>query len=523
METHQIENTPEADFLRLYEQAENGNPEAQHRLGFCFLSGIGIHRDFLLAKMWLLKSASAGYPEAVRDLQWVHEASLLDVTQINQWLAEQKEQPRRESSAPASDLERILAKDQKTVTKLEPLPVHLQVPDYTPFPRIDYQPRPVQPGGKSCGTQYLIDEHPVPAEGQLAGYVPEARYMEPVPPYVFIASTGSVGGISIGTEYLLASKANEEIEDTIINHEKPGLIDRFIIGFRNQQFHRICTILGGVLVFVMVIGIGHCIGRFDRFVETHSEMKNVINAIHIHTSKGGAVGVDREEINGMVKDLMDSSYGRFDAKLGCWLSRSGGTEFCFKVNRVDAVKTLEGARIYVLATGRMASDSSIADGIIGMFVLEPSFGFNYITVAKSPFVTAGSGDEPPESWQFVKFGREDVWGWQGKIENNNLGETDSGIILFTQIEGNIKNIGYIPTSFEMLDLGHVNGHIANARQAINLKGTIKIEEHGNGMYPIRLTVNGIRNGSQKQGESIQIAFRKDVGEYVVPVRNPFTY
>ena len=75
----------------------------------------------------------------------------------------------------------------------------------------------------------------------------------------------------------------------------------------------------------------------------------------------------------------------------------------------------------------------------------------------------------------------------------------------------------------MLDLGNVNGHIANARQAIDLKGAIKIEEYGNGMYPIRLTVDGMRNGSQKQGESIQITFRKDVGEYVVPMRNPFTY
>lgn len=509
-----MENIQETDFLLLYGQAENGNPEAQYQLGLCFLNGIGIHRNTPLAKVWLLKSASAGHPGAVRDLQWMDEAALLDVVRVNQWLADSVERSQPVKPEPVKIEE----------PPLRPLSAHLLVPDYTPFPRIDYQPKSVQPGGMACGTQYLIDGHPTVPDGQPIGYVPEASYTEPVPPYQPSVGERHTGGIPAGTEYLLSpSIMDEAIEDTIINHEQPGFLDRLIIGFRNQRFHKVCSILGGLLVFVLVIGIGHCIGRFDRLIGTNSEMKNVTGVIHIHRSKGSLADVNKESINSMVKDLMDSSYGRFDAKLGCWSSRSGGTEFCFKVNRVDAVKTKEGSRIYVLATGRMASDSNIADGIIGMFVLEPQFASNYTTVAKNPFVTAGSGDEPPENWQFVRFGRDDVWGWQGEIENNNLGETDSGVILFTQIEGNIKNIGYIPTSFEMLDLRHVDGHIANARQAIDLKGTVKIEESGNGMYPIRLTVSGIRNGSQKQGESIQITFRKETGEYVVPMKNPFTY
>lgn len=513
-----MENALETDFLDLYEQAENGSPEAQYQLGLCFLNGIGIRRDARLAEVWLLKSASANHLGAIRDLQWIHEAALLDIERVSQWLAAPVKQPEPVVTEPVTE------PVQKPEPVLAPLPAYLQVPDYTPFPRIDYQPRPMQPGGTACGTQYLIEGHPAVPEGQPIGYVPEATYTEPVPPYVPSVGMENAGGIPAGTEYLLsASAVEDEIEDTIIDHEKPGVLDRLIIGFRNQRFHKVCSILGGLIVFVLVVGIGHCIGRFDRLIGANSEMKNVTKVIHIHQTKNRQVGVGSEDINSMVKDLMDSSYGRFDVKLGCWSSRSGGTEFCFKVNRVDAVKTKEGDRVYVLATGRMASDSNIADGIIGMFVLEPQFGSNYTTVAKNPFVTAGSGDEPPENWQFVRLGRDDVWGWQGEIENNSLGETDSGIILFTQIEGNIKNIGYIPTSFEMLDLGNVNGHIANARQAIDLKGTIKIEEYGNGMYPIRLTVDGMRNGSQKQGESIQITFRKDVGEYVVPMRNPFTY
>lgn len=521
-----MENAPDTDFLLLYEQAENGNPEAQYQLGLCFLNGIGIHQDIRLAKLWLLKSTSANHPEAARSLQWINEAALLDVNLVNQWLtaqaAPQKTQPQPVIQTPVKEAEPVPIPIPAPV--LAPLPEHLKVPDYTPLPRKDYPPRPMQPGGMACGTQFLIDGHPAVREGQFVGYVPEIAYTEPVPPYHVNEAHPQAGGASVGTEYLLVpSAADDGIEDTIIDHEKPGILDRLIIGFKNQKFHKACTILGGILVFVMVIGIGHCIGRFDRFVSAASDAKNVTKAIHIHSSKGASVGVDKDDVNSMVKDLMDSSYGRFDSKLGCWSSRSGGTEFCIKVNRVDAVKTKEGARIYVLATGRMANDSNIADGIIGMFVLEPQFGFNYTTVAKNPFVTAGSGDEPPENWQFVKLGRDDVWGWLGEIENNSLGETDSGVILFTEVEGNIKNIGYIPTSFEMLDLGHVNGHIANARQAIDLKGTIKIEEYGNGMYPIRLTVSGVRNGTQKQGESIQIPFRKETGEYVIPMRNPFTY
>ncbi len=520
-----MENEPETDFLLLYEQAENGHPEAQYQLGLCFLNGMGIRQDIRLAEVWLLKSALAHHPEAVRSLQWIHEAALLDVDLVNQWLSGQAVQPEPvQPSSPPAVQQPVPIPEPKPVPVLVPLPDHLKVPAYTPFPRKDYQPRPTEAGGLACGTQYLIDGRPSVREGQFTGYIPEIAYTEPQPPYRKAVDRQAAGGTSVGTEYLLSHLlADNSIEDTIIDHEKPGFLDRLIIGFQNQKFHKACTILGGVLVFVMVIGIGHCVGRFDRFLSAASDMKNVTKTIQIHNSKGASIGVDKDSINNMVKDLMDSSYGRFDVKLGCWASRSGGTEFCFKVNRVDAVRTKEGPRIYVLATGRMANDSNLADGIIGMFVLEPQFGIGYTTVAKNPFVTAGSGDEPPENWQFVQLGRNDVWGWQGEIENNNLGETDSGVILFTEIDGNIKNIGYIPTSFEMLDLGHVDGHIANARQSIDLKGTVKIEEYGNGMYPIRLTVSGIRNGSQKQGESIQVPFRKDIGEYVVPMRNPFTY
>ena len=529
MENRQIENTPETGFLALYAKAEAGDALAQYQLGLCFLNGMGVGRNTFLAKFWLSKSASLGFATAARELQWVEESALLDTEGILQWLKDQalQQEAAKAQSAPVQEAvpEPVTAPEPAPVPAFKPLPAHLLVPEYTPLPRKTFVPRPTTPGASPCGTQYLIEGHPTPPAGQPIGYVPQApAYSEPIPPYVPQPETDQVAGVSMTTSYLLEPR-NQGIgfEDTVINREKPGILDRLIIGFNNARFHKVCTVLGAIVVFVMVVGIGHCIGRFDRLISAGSELRDVSKLVHIHATKSRPVDVSKSSISSMVEDLMDSSYGRFDAKLGCWASRSGGTEFCFKVNRVDAVKTWEGTRIYVLATGRMASDSNIADGIIGMFVLEPQFASNYTTVAKNPFVTAGSGDEPPESWHFVKLGRDDVWGWQGEIENNSLGETDSGIILFMPDEGSIKNVGYIPTSFEMLDLRNVNGHIANARQSIDLKGTVKIEETGSGMYPIRLTVSGIRNGSQKQGESILINFKKDLGEYVIPMRNPYTY
>ena len=517
MERNRIQDTLDIDVFHLYEQAEGGDVVAQYQLGLCFLNGIGFRQDTLLAKVWLLKAASLGYAQAGRDLQWIDEASLLDPHLIQQYL---KEQLFVEVDSP---LQPAITKTASE-PRFAPLPEHLRVPVHAPFPRKDFQPRPMEPGGIACGTEYLISGHPLALDGHK-GYVPSLEYRDPIPPYRSSKKNQDAGGMPVGTGYMLTHLFHRNrVEDTVIDHKNPGFLDRLIIGFHHQKFHQYSLLLGCFIVLIMVISVGHCIGRFDRFVNDASEMKNVTKVIYMEGAKATPLGVSKEDINTMVKDIMDNSYGRFDSKLGCWSSRSGGTEFCIKVNRVDAVRTKEGSRVYVLATGRMANDSNLADGIIGMFILEPQMAGNYTTVAKNPFVKAGTGDEPPENWQFVKLGKDDVWGWQGEIANNNLGETDSGVLLFTQIDGNIKNIGYIPTALEMLDLDHVNSQLANARQAINLSGTIKIEENNNGLfYPIRLTVSGMKNGNPVQSESVRINFKEDIGEYVIPMRNPFTY
>lgn len=526
MESSQIDNNAEADFLSLYEQAENGNPEAQYQLGLCFLNGMGTSRNTQLAEVWLLKAASAHHPQAVRDLQWIHEAALLDIELLKQRLIEQAQQlvPQPEPQKVSPEPPPVPVPEPEP-EPLPHLPDYLLVPEYVPLPRKVFEPRPIQPGGITSGTQYLIEGHPAPQEGQSTSYIASTAYTEPVPPYV-PQSEETVGGVPSGTEYMLFLPYGfAPVEDTVINHENPGFLDHLILGFKNQKFHKYSTILGGVFAFIIVIGIAHAIGKFDKLIGSHSELKDVTSVIHMHDGKRAPVGIAKNDVNDMVKDIMDSSYGRFDSKLGCWASRSGGTEYCIKVNRVDAVKTSEGSRVYVLATGRMANESNLADGVIGMFILEPQSSFNYTIVAKNPFVTAGTGDEPPENWRFVKLGKDDIWGWQGEIENNNLGETDSGVVLFTQIDGNIKNVGYIPTSLEMLNLDHFNGHLADARHAIDLRGDITIEERAGGqsLYPIRLTVSGIRYGSNIKDESIQITFKEELGEYVIPMRNPFTH
>lgn len=527
MDSSQIDNNAEADFLSLYGQAENGDPEAQYQLGLCFLNEMGTVGNTQLAEVWLLKAASAHHAQALRDLRWIHEASLLDIDLLKQRLAEQAgqpvSQPESQTVAPVP-IPAPVPEPEPEPIPLPPLPDYLLVPEYVPLPRKVYEHQPIQPGAVARGTQYLIEGHPAPQEGQSTSYITSTTYTEPVPPYV-PQEEETVGGVPSGTEYMLSLPYGfAPVEDTVINHEHPGFLDRIILGFKNQKFHKYSTWAGGFCAFLIVIGIAHAIGKFDNLVGAHSSLRDVTNVIHIHDDSKSQVGVSKSSVNSMVQDIMDASYGRFDAKLGCWASRSGGTEYCIKVNRVDAVKTAEGSRVYVLATGRMANESNLADGVIGMFIIEPQT-VNYTVVAKNPFVTAGTGDEPPENWRFVKLGKEDIWGWQGEIENNNLGETDSGVVLFTEIDGNIKNIGYIPTALELLDLDHFNGHIADARRAVDLKGDITIEERAGGhtFYPIRLTISGIRNGTNIKDESIQITFKEESGEYIIPTRNPFTH
>lgn len=58
------EETAKERFARYYSLAENGNAEAQCKVGICYYSGDGIEKDLKAAIEWYRKSAEQGYAEA---------------------------------------------------------------------------------------------------------------------------------------------------------------------------------------------------------------------------------------------------------------------------------------------------------------------------------------------------------------------------------------------------------------------------------------------------------------------------
>lgn len=55
-------------------RAEQNDLEAQNFLGVHYLLGLGVKRDFFLARKWYEKAAIAGYPDAQRNLGMMYES-----------------------------------------------------------------------------------------------------------------------------------------------------------------------------------------------------------------------------------------------------------------------------------------------------------------------------------------------------------------------------------------------------------------------------------------------------------------
>ena len=55
-------------------KAEQGDMEAQNFMGIHYFLGLGVKRNFLLARQWYEKAARRGYPDAQRNLGLMYEA-----------------------------------------------------------------------------------------------------------------------------------------------------------------------------------------------------------------------------------------------------------------------------------------------------------------------------------------------------------------------------------------------------------------------------------------------------------------
>ena len=49
--------------------AEQGNPDAQYSLGYCYESGKGVKQNIKEAKKWYTKAAKQGDEQAIQDLE----------------------------------------------------------------------------------------------------------------------------------------------------------------------------------------------------------------------------------------------------------------------------------------------------------------------------------------------------------------------------------------------------------------------------------------------------------------------
>ena len=63
----------QSDIATLTKAAEQGNADAQHDLGVCYIKGEGVEEDFEQAKFWLEKAAAQGHSDAQELLSELNE------------------------------------------------------------------------------------------------------------------------------------------------------------------------------------------------------------------------------------------------------------------------------------------------------------------------------------------------------------------------------------------------------------------------------------------------------------------
>lgn len=229
--------------------------------------------------------------------------------------------------------------------------------------------------------------------------------------------------------------------------------------------------------------------------------------------------VDNKEL---AARFLSGVYGDYDQQHGCWNTTAEDQDFeyqyCMKLDRVDAISSNTGKRLYILAAGGLPDPSAGAHatpGLIGAFVLEDHNGHTE-TIAANDKIAAGNFGTAPKQWKFVRLGPSDYWGWQNTDGYTGQGITESFFIVLAPFGKSVRDLAkHLPAGYD--DSGMDCPESSKTCGKTAWTSTLDVDSSGSdSIFPLVLTVKGSSRGKELKNKSFKLPFERKTWSYPKP-------
>ena len=213
--------------------------------------------------------------------------------------------------------------------------------------------------------------------------------------------------------------------------------------------------------------------------------------------------------------LLDQVYGAPDKNLGCRLVNAGTDLYCMEIaHSVIKKTTVDGKRLYAVATGRAINGAHVTPGLVEAFIVEDKGGQARLA-AKSPRLQMGAWGEAPDNWKLKLLGAKGNWGWTAHEHYQQNGFSIDETIFLGQHEGAIHKLAQVPTDYD--DTGNCEDKKCE-RSMSAFKTSVRIEPVPSTItfYPLLVTVNGRYKGKQINSTTWKMVFDERKHQYAYP-------
>lgn len=222
--------------------------------------------------------------------------------------------------------------------------------------------------------------------------------------------------------------------------------------------------------------------------------------------------------------FLSSVYGDYDPQRGCWTATAEDQDFeyqyCMKLDRVDAVSSNTGRRLYILAAGDLSDPSAgghFSSGLIGAFVLEDHSGHTEVVAANDKIIVGGSFGSAPKHWQFLRLGPSDYWGWQNTQGYTQQGLTESFYTVLAPFGKNVRDLARQGLRAARDDSGIDCPEGSKTCGDTAWTSKLEVDSGGtDGVYPLQITVSGTRQGKELQQKTFKLPFERKTWSYQKP-------
>jgi len=236
------------------------------------------------------------------------------------------------------------------------------------------------------------------------------------------------------------------------------------------------------------------------------------------------------------ESLLSQFYGPYNLDYDCWMLAvpiyksdmidgkivtsdevSGSKTYCMRVGRTKRINHNGVDRYYVLSLGDAVDENGVLNGahvdngMVGAFVVELQNG-KPVLIASDPSITMGTSGHAPTTWGFVNLGSDNYNGWHTETGYCGMGECDISHVILAPSGKKIRNLAtHLPSSYSYED-----DRFGTPPSDINVKIEIDSSNPNDKVYPLRLSIAGVKEGKKLEPKILKVLFDSKQWKYVAP-------